>query len=335
MNILLTGGLGYIGSHVAIALLSEGHKVVIYDNLSNSNISVLSAINSLAEKNADFVKGDILETDHLSSTMKSYGIETIFHFAGLKAVAESVSNPLLYFKNNISGTLSLLTAMSISKVNALVFSSSATVYGDPEFLPITEEHPLKSINPYGRTKLHAEEILSDIVNSQPDLKVVCLRYFNPIGAHKSGLVGEDPKNTPNNLMPLVVRAAVGITEKLFIYGDNYNTRDGTCERDFIHVEDVADGHVAALNWLSNASSHISYFNLGTGQSLSVLELISQFERVTGKQVPIEIVGRRPGDAPVCYADVSKAKKQLGWKSKRNVEEMCRSAWDFYYRNSVV
>lgn len=324
-----------MGSHVATALLSDGHKVVIYDNLMNSNISVLSNINSLAGKDADFVKGDILETDRLSSTLKNHSIEVIFHFAGLKAVAESVLDPLRYFENNISGTLSLLSAMSISNVNALVFSSSATVYGDPIFLPITENHPLNSINPYGRTKLHVEEILSDIVKPQPDLRVVCLRYFNPIGAHKSGLIGEDPKDTPNNLMPLVVRAAFGDSEKLFIYGNDYNTRDGTCERDFIHVEDVADGHVAALSWLSKSSSSISYFNLGTGQSLSVLELITEFERVTGKHVPIEIVGRRLGDAPICYADVSRAKKQLGWESKRNVAQMCRSAWDFYRCNSVV
>ena len=332
MKILLTGGLGYIGSHTAIALCNAGYEVIIYDDLSNSKISVLSSIEKIVMKKIFFIEGNVLDTVKLTNILQDLKITSVIHFAGLKAVGESILFPALYYEVNVGGTISLLTAMRSVGVKKLIFSSSATVYGSPQFIPITEIHPLNALNPYGRTKLLVENMLNDLAVSDVEWRISCLRYFNPVGAHLSGTIGEDPLGVPNNLMPRIAQVASSLTDKLYIYGSDYPTKDGTCERDYIHVEDLAMGHLAALNNLKKQENSIDFFNLGTGESCSVLNLISIFEEITGKEVPVIMTSRRDGDAATCVADVTKSKRILSWSAKININKMCSSAWNFHRLN---
>lgn len=325
MNILLTGGTGYIGSHTAAVLIEAGHNVVLFDNLSNSRRDVVGRLESITNQSIPFVEGDVRETSLLSKTIKDYQVDAVIHFAGLKAVGESVEKPLEYFDNNVGGTISLLQAMRENQVKKLVFSSSATVYGEPQYLPIDENHPTSATNPYGRTKLHIEEMLHDVVASDSAFGVVCLRYFNPVGAHESGLIGESPNGTPNNLMPFVSQVAAGKRAKVNVFGDDYPTVDGTGVRDYIHVLDLASGHLAAINFLAGTKSWHA-INLGTGYGSSVLEMIRQFASSSERSVPYEVVGRRPGDVASCYASAEKAEKLLKWKATRDLKSMCSSAW---------
>jgi UDP-glucose 4-epimerase len=325
MNILLTGGTGYIGSHTAVALTEAGHRVVLYDNLSNSKRSVVDRLGTILGAAPTFVEGDIRDAARLEAALREHAIEAVVHFAGLKAVGESVQKPIEYFDNNVAGTVSLLHAMRAAGVKALVFSSSATVYGNPQYLPIDEAHPLSATNPYGRTKLHIEEILRDLAASVPAWKIVCLRYFNPVGAHSSGLIGEDPNGLPNNLMPFIAQVAWGKLPQLSVWGDDYETKDGTGVRDYIHVVDLAAGHLKALEFVAGASGWHAV-NLGTGQGYSVLEMVKAFERASGRTVAYRIAPRRPGDAAACYAHTQKAAELLGWKAERGVDDMCESTW---------
>lgn len=325
MNILLTGGTGYIGSHTAVVLIDAGHNVVLFDNLSNSRRDVVDRLKKITKQDIHFIEGDIRDTALLSKTIKVHQVNAVIHFAGLKAVGESVEKPLEYFDNNVCGTISLLEAMRGSQVKALVFSSSATVYGEPQYLPIDENHPTATTNPYGRTKLHIEEMLEDLVNSDPSWGVVCLRYFNPVGAHDSALIGENPSGTPNNLMPFVSQVAAGVRSKVSVFGGDYPTPDGTGVRDYIHVVDLAEGHVAAINFLAGEKGWHA-INLGTGYCSSVLEMINQFSSSSGRPVTYEIVDRRPGDVASCYASADKAEKLLNWKAKRDLKSMCASVW---------
>lgn len=325
MNILLTGGTGYIGSHTAVDLVEAGHKTVLFDNLSNSCRDVVGRLESITNQSISFVEGDIRDTLLLSKTIKEKKVDAVIHFAGLKAVGESVKRPLEYFDNNVGGTISLLEAMQENQVKTLVFSSSATVYGEPQYLPIDESHPTNATNPYGRTKLHIEEMLQDLARSDAGWRVACLRYFNPVGAHESGLIGEDPAGVLNNLMPYVAQVAAGKLECLNIYGDDYPTADGTGVRDYIHVMDLASGHLSAINFLSqNAGCYI--FNLGTGAGFSVLEMVKAFERASGRQINYKITRRRAGDVASCYADASKAKLSLSWEARYGLNDMCESGW---------
>jgi len=326
-SILLTGGMGYIGSHTAVLLLEAGHEVVLYDNLSNSSIDVKEKIQEITNKKVSFVEGDVLETELLTQTLKDFNVDIVIHFAGLKAVGESVEKPIEYFENNIAGSISLLKAMKKVDVKKIVFSSSATVYGEPEYLPYDEEHPTSAVNPYGRSKLHIEEMLKDVCNSQKDFSAICLRYFNPVGAHESGLIGEDPKDIPNNLMPYIAQVAEGKLKELNIFGDDYPTQDGSGVRDYIHVVDLASGHMSALNFLSNNSGWHA-FNLGTGTGVSVLELVKTFEKVNQLTIPYKITPRRSGDVAESYSDSSKAKKLLHWSTKKDIRDMCRDTWKF-------
>lgn len=325
MNILLTGGTGYIGSHTAVVLIEAGHKVVLFDNLSNSRRDVVNRLKRITNQSIPFVEGDIRDTLLLSKTIKDYQVDSVIHFAGLKAVGESVEKPLEYFDNNVGGTISLLHAMQANQVKTMVFSSSATVYGDPQYLPIDESHPTRSTNPYGRTKIHIEEMLSDLVLADGSWRVICLRYFNPVGAHDSGLIGENPSGTPNNLMPFVSQVAAGLRSKVYVFGGDYATPDGTGVRDYIHVMDLAEGHLAAVELLKNQCG-LEAINLGTGFGSSVLEIIKQFSESSGRPVAYELSDRRPGDVASCYASAKKAAELLGWKAKRNLESICRSAW---------
>jgi UDP-glucose 4-epimerase len=325
MNILLTGGTGYIGSHTAIVLIEAGHKVVLFDNLSNSQKDVVRRIEQITGKAIPFVEGDVRDTLLLSETIKDYQTDAVIHFAGFKAVAESVEKPILYFDNNVGGTVSLLKAMQQNEVKTLVFSSSATVYGEPQYLPIDESHPTSPTNPYGRTKLHIEEMLQDVVATDSAFGVVCLRYFNPVGAHESGLIGESPNGTPNNLMPFVSQVAAGKRAKVNVFGNDYPTIDGTGVRDYIHVVDLASGHLAAINFLAGTKSWHA-INLGTGYGSSVLEMIGQFTSSNNRSIPYEVVDRRPGDVASCYASVVKAEKLLNWKTAHDLKSMCSSAW---------
>ena len=325
MNILLTGGTGYIGSHTAVVLIEAGHKVVLFDNLTNSRQDVVDRLESITNQNIPFVEGDVRDTLLLSRTIKDYQVDAVIHFAGLKAVGESVEKPLEYFDNNVGGTISLLKAMQENQVKTLVFSSSATVYGEPQYLPIDESHPTSATNPYGRTKLHIEEMLHDVVTSDSAFGVVCLRYFNPVGAHESGLIGESPNGIPNNLMPFVSQVAAGKRAKVNVFGDDYPTVDGTGVRDYIHVLDLASGHLAAINFLAGTKGWHA-INLGTGFGSSVLEMIGQFASSSSRSVPYEVVGRRPGDAASSYASAEKAEKLLKWKATRDLKSMCSSAW---------
>ncbi len=327
MNILLTGGAGYIGSHTAILLLSAGHQVFIVDNFCNSHVSAISAIETISGKKITSIETDIRNTGRLIQFLKSEGIEAIVHLAGLKAVGESAINPLEYYANNVQGAISLLQAMQACGVDKLVFSSSATVYGNPQYLPIDEMHPTAPTNPYGQTKLQIEQILQDICRANKNFRVANLRYFNPVGAHESGLIGENPKGIPNNLMPFVSQVAAGKQKSLFVFGDDYPTVDGTGVRDYIHVMDLAEGHMAALDFLNN-NLGMSTFNLGTGSGHSVLEVVRAFESKSGKKIPYQIEPRRIGDIASCYADVKKANLNLKWSSKYSLDDMCLSAWNW-------
>ena len=331
MNILLTGGAGYIGSHVAISLVGAGHTPIIFDNFSNSSPAVSDRLNELAGRPVKIVRGDIRDADLLRSLIGSEEVEAVVHLAGLKAVSESVADPLSYYANNVGGTLSLLGAMEATGVRKIVFSSSATVYGEPQYLPIDESHPRQAINPYGQTKLFCEHVMTDLAAADARWQVSLLRYFNPVGAHESGLIGEDPTGIPNNLMPIVLRVAVGRQDRLQVYGNDYQTADGTAVRDYIHVVDLADGHVAALDALGGDHGAKAY-NLGTGRGTSVLELLGTFERVTGAAVPYAIAGRRPGDVATLFASAGLAQEQLNWKATRNIEEMCADSWRYATRN---
>ena len=325
MNILLTGGTGYIGSHAAIILINAGYNVVLYDNLCNSKKDVVHRLEKITAKNIVFVEGDLCDTKLLSRIIKENNIDAVMHFAGLKAVGESCVKPLEYFDNNINGTISLLKAMKENSLKTLVFTSSATVYGTPLYLPIDELHPTSATNPYGRTKLHIEEMLQDISESDENWRVMCLRYFNPVGAHESGLVGEDPQGIPNNLIPFVSLVAAGKQAAVRVFGGDYPTEDGTGVRDYIHIIDLVEGHLAAIKFLKNHSGWHA-INLGTGQGSSVLEMINTFASVAECPIPYNIESRRSGDVAICYASVKKAGELLGWRAKKNLQQMCFSAW---------
>ena len=331
MKILVTGGAGYIGSHTCVELLMAGHDVVVIDNLSNSSSVVFDRIERICGRRPVFHEVDVRNSDKVAEILSDHGIKAVIHFAGLKAVGESVAQPLQYYDNNVTGSLALFGAMKETGVRTLVFSSSATVYGDPHSVPIHEDFPLSATNPYGRSKLMVEEILRDLILSDDAWHIALLRYFNPVGAHESGLIGEDPGGTPNNLMPYISQVAVGRRKELQIFGGDYPTSDGTGVRDYIHVVDLAFGHIAALDWLQQHKG-VHTFNLGTGQGKSVLEVVRAFEAASGKHVPYRIVDRRPGDIAQCYADASHAQRELGWKAQRGITEMCRDAWNWQIKN---
>ena len=325
MKFLVTGGTGYIGSHTCVALLERGHSVVIVDNLTNSEWSVLDRLQQLVKQKVDFYKVDVTDESALEKVFEAYPFHGVIHFAGYKSVGESLHKPLDYYQNNVMGTIVLLKCCLKYGVRRFVFSSSAAVYGDYD-KPLTEDLPLQpTTNPYGETKAICERILIDTVRAHPELGVAILRYFNPVGAHESGLIGEAPRGTPNNLMPYITQVAKGKLDKLKIYGNDYPTVDGTGVRDYIHVMDLAEGHAAALEYLREG---VHIYNLGTGQGTSVLQLVKTFERVNGVTIPYVIVDRRPGDVAISYAGVSKAERELGWKAKRSLEDMCRDAWRF-------
>ena len=327
MKILLTGGAGYIGSHAAVVLSGVGHEVFILDNFCNSNRSVLERLSLILGNSLNCIVGNVLDTSLISSILENHDIDAVIHLAGLKAVSESMLNPIEYYANNVQGTISLLKAMQVKKVRKLVFSSSATVYGNPQYLPIDENHPIKPTNAYGRTKSHVEEMLMDIVASDSSWRIISLRYFNPVGAHPSGLIGEDPKGVPNNLVPYIARVASGKLPFLKVHGNNYDTPDGTGVRDYIHVMDLSEGHLAALNFL-NKNEGFHTVNLGTGRGVSVLEMLHAFEHAIKKKVPFQLDSRRPGDVASCYAKSSKALQILNWKTARTIDDMCYSAWKF-------
>lgn len=331
LPILVTGGAGYIGSHTVVALIEQGHDVIILDNLSNSSPRVIDRIAQLTGNAPKLIEGDIRDSEALAQIFSAHDIGSVIHFAGLKAVGESVSDPLTYYEVNVGGTTALLQAMKEYGVKRMVFSSSATVYGTPKFLPYTEEHPLSPLNPYGRTKLMIEDILRDLSASDPDWRVRILRYFNPCGAHPSGLIGEDPKGIPNNLMPYIAQVATGRREYLNIWGSDYETRDGTGVRDYIHVMDLAGGHLAALDHLEKEGGCLSV-NLGAGNGYSVLEMIAAFEEASGKPIPYKLADRRPGDLPQFWADAKRAESNLGWAVSRSLEEMCRDHWNWQRQN---
>jgi UDP-glucose 4-epimerase len=332
VKVLVTGGTGYIGSHAVLALIDKGYQVVVYDNLSNSTKVSIDRISRMTSKTVTFFKGDLCCTKSLENVFRSHEFEAVLHFAGLKAVSESVLNPLQYYTNNVNGTLNLLEIMSKNNVKKLVFSSSATVYGNPLELPLRELSPKGVItNPYGRSKLMIEEMLNDLQNSDKAWSIMSLRYFNPIGAHESGLIGEDPSNTPNNLMPFVTQTALGKQDFLPIFGDDYDTHDGTGVRDFIHVMDLAEGHLKALETISHSNSYWTV-NLGTGLGYSVLDLVKAFERAAGLEVPLKVLPRRPGDISTCFADVSYSKVLMGWTAKRDLNKMCEDAWHWQKNN---
>ncbi|MCI5895894.1 MAG: UDP-glucose 4-epimerase GalE [Candidatus Aphodousia sp.] len=327
MRILLTGGAGFIGSHTAVEMVQSGHDVVIFDNFSNSDASVLERLERILGRPVTFEKGDIRDYDRMREVLKKHHIEAVVHFAGLKAVGESVEKPLEYYDNNITGTLTLLRAMRDLGIKRLIFSSSATVYGTPQYLPLDENHPLSVTNPYGRTKLQVEEILRDLCVSDPEWSAVCLRYFNPIGAHESGLIGENPRGIPNNLLPYVARVAAGILPAVQVFGNDYDTPDGTGVRDYIHVVDLAKGHVNATEYCGCHKGWIA-INLGTGIGYSVLDIIHAYEKACGKPVPYKIVARRPGDVASNWANPQRALELLGWKAQYNLQDMCEHSWNF-------
>lgn len=331
MSILITGGAGYVGSHTCVQLLEANHNIVVIDNLSNSNIEVIYRVKKMTGKEFRFYSEDLCNEEALNNIFKVNEIDSVIHFAGLKAVGESVKLPLKYYDNNLKSTLSLLKVMNIFNVKKLVFSSSATVYGDPQAVPITEEFPLSATNPYGMTKLIIENILKDIYKADTEWNIALLRYFNPVGAHQSGIIGEDPNGIPNNLVPYITQVAVGKLDKLKIFGSNYLTKDGTGIRDYIHVVDLADGHLAALKQLDTKCGLVIY-NLGTGIGYSVLEMVEAFFKASGKTIPYDIVGRRDGDIAVCYADATKAQKELLWKAKKGIHEMCADSWNWQQKN---
>lgn len=331
MRILVTGGTGYVGSHTCVELLKAGHDVVAIDNLSNSSPIVLDRIEKICNRRPAFHEVDVRNRDRVAEILAEYAIEAVIHFAGLKAVGESVVQPLRYYDNNVTGSLVLIDAMAEAGVRSLVFSSSATVYGDPHSVPIHEDFPLSATNPYGRSKLMIEEILRDLSRADDSWHIALLRYFNPVGAHESGLIGEDPGGIPNNLMPYISQVAVGRRPELQIFGGDYPTPDGTGVRDYIHVVDLACGHIAALEWLQRRKG-VHTFNLGTGHGTSVLEVVSAFEAASGRSVPYSVVDRRPGDIAQCFADASRAEQEFTWKAQRGIMEMCRDAWNWQVKN---
>lgn len=331
MKVLVTGGAGYIGSHTCVELLAAGHELVVVDNLCNSKIESLQRVREISGRSLDFVRADLRDATALEALFSAHPFDAVIHFAGLKAVGESTEIPLDYYDNNIGGTLALCRAMGQAGVKRLVFSSSATVYGDPETVPIREDFPLSATNPYGRTKLFIEEILGDLYRADPGWDIALLRYFNPVGAHASGRIGEDPHGIPNNLMPYIAQVAVGKREALQVFGDDYPTPDGTGVRDYIHVVDLALGHLAALERLQDAPGLLTC-NLGTGQGYSVLEMVRAFEAASGRPVPYRIVGRRPGDIASCYADPAYARTELGWQAERGLEQMVGDAWRWQRQN---
>jgi len=325
MKILITGGLGYIGSHTCIELLNAGYEVVVVDNLCNSKASVERRINQISNREIVFYELDLRDAEALNRVFEEHRIDAVIHFAGLKAVGESVEQPLRYYDNNVVGSLRLIEAMQKHNVKQLVFSSSATVYGNPASVPIFENFPLSATNPYGRSKLIVEEILRDLFRADPTWHIALLRYFNPVGAHQSGLIGEDPNGIPNNLMPYIARVAAGKSELLSVFGADYPTPDGTGVRDYIHVVDLATGHAKTLDKLKTRAGLHTY-NLGTGNGSSVMEMVRAFEKASGKPVPYKIVPRRAGDIAACYADTGLAEKELGWKAERNITQMCDDTW---------
>lgn len=331
-SILVTGGTGFIGSHTCVALLEAGYKVIVLDNLCNSDAGVIQRIGQICDSTPTFIEGDIRDKALLKRVFAEHPVSAVIHFAGLKAVGESIQQPLSYYENNVGGTLALLEAMSHANVKTMIFSSSATVYGKPASVPITEDFPRSTTNPYGSTKLIIEDILADLYQSEPGWCFGRLRYFNPVGAHKSGLIGENPKGVPNNLMPFITQTAAGLREKLNVFGDDYDTPDGTGIRDYIHVVDLADGHVAALEYLKDKAELLTV-NLGTGQGVSVLEMINAFESINHCKVPYQISPRRGGDIAECWADTSLARRLLGWQANYTLEAMCRDSW--YWQKSIT
>lgn len=333
MPILVTGGAGYIGSHTCVELLNAGYEIVVVDNLVNSKIEALNRVRQITGKDFKFYQANIVNKQALIEVFSENQIEAVMHFAGLKAVGESVSTPLNYYHNNITGTLVLCEVMDMFGIHKLVFSSSATVYGSQSTVPLKEDLPLEATNPYGRTKLMIEQILNDVYISNKNWSVALLRYFNPVGAHKSGLIGEDPNDIPNNLFPYITQVAVGKLSELKVFGSDYDTHDGTGVRDYIHVVDLAIGHIKALEKVLQTNG-VNAYNLGTGRGYSVLDMISSFEKVTGKTLPYIIVGRRPGDIALSYANPSKAQKELNWVAAKGIKEMCEDAWRWQTNNPL-
>jgi UDP-glucose 4-epimerase len=334
MNVLLTGGAGYIGSHTAVELINNGHNVIIVDNFSNSSPEVIKRLKLITNQDVRFHKADVRDEAALSKIFEAHQVDTVIHFAGLKAVGESVAQPLMYYQNNLDATLSLCQVMQQKGVKKLIFSSSATVYGNPQELPLKEttQTGVGITNPYGQTKYMIEQIMHDLAVADPSWSITTLRYFNPIGAHDSGLIGEDPTGLyPNNLMPYITQVAAGRLKRLQVFGDDYDTPDGTGVRDYIHVVDLAKGHVAALKSLTPKSG-VKIYNLGTGHGVSVLELVSAFEKATKQKIPYDIIERRPGDVAACYADASKAKKELNWQTGKTLEEACADSWRWQSQN---
>ena len=332
MSILVTGGAGYIGSHTCVELLEKGEEIVIVDNFSNSKPEVLDKIKDITGKKFKFYEVDLLDKTKLEKVFQDNHIEEVIHFAGLKAVGESVKKPIEYYHNNITGTLVLLELMKKYNCKKIVFSSSATVYGNPKTVPIKEDFPLSTTNPYGSTKLMIEQILKDVAVADNEFSCILLRYFNPIGAHESGLIGENPNGIPNNLMPYIARVATRKKKKLNVFGNDYDTPDGTGVRDYIHVVDLAKGHIKAIEKARNMKG-VEAYNLGTGKGYSVLDLVKTFEKVNNVTVKYEIVPRRPGDIAICYADPSKAREELGWVAEKDIEDMCRDTWNFIQKTN--
>ena len=331
MKVLVTGGAGYIGSHTCVQLLEAGYDIVILDNLSNSSEESLSRVKKITGKDFKFYKADLLDYEATNAIFEENDIDAVIHFAGLKAVGESVSIPIRYYHNNITGTLNLLDIMSKHNVKRIVFSSSATVYGDPHTVPIKEDFPLSCTNPYGRTKLMIEEILRDLYVSDNEWNIAILRYFNPVGAHESGLIGEDPNGIPNNLVPYISQVAVGKLSCLSVFGDDYDTPDGTGVRDYIHVIDLSNGHLRALEKISNTVGVVTY-NLGTGTGYSVLDMVKAFSKACGREINYKIAPRRPGDIGACFADPEKAERELGFKAEKTLDDMCRDTWRWQSQN---
>ncbi|MEM6641898.1 MAG: UDP-glucose 4-epimerase GalE [Bacteroidota bacterium] len=331
MSVLVTGGAGFIGSHTVLELLAAGKEVVVVDNLNNSKLESIKRVESITGKKIKFYEVDLVEVEKVRDIFKAENFESVIHFAAHKAVGESVSKPLMYYQNNLTSTLNLCQLMLEHKVTDFVFSSSCTVYGDPAEVPLLETSRVSAVNPYGRTKLFSESILTDIQAAHPELNIALLRYFNPVGAHVSGDIGEDPHGIPNNLMPYITQVAVGKREKLSVFGGDYPTHDGTGVRDYIHVVDLATGHLKALDRLQENPGLVTY-NLGTGTGYSVLDVVKAFEKASGKKVPYEIVDRRAGDAAEAYADPTKAKKEMGWEAKYGIDEMCADSWRWQSKN---
>lgn len=333
MKVFVTGGAGYIGSHTLVLLLSAGHDVCVYDNFCNSSPVALARVRQLANRDVPLVDGDIRDEEVLTQALTGFAPDAVIHFAGLKSIGESAEQPLTYYDTNVAGSVKLLAAMDAARCRRIVFSSSATVYGEAQYLPFDEAHPIAPTNPYGRTKAMAEDVIRDWTRASPDASAVLLRYFNPVGAHESGRIGEDPRGTPNNLMPFVAQVAVGHRDGLSIFGDDYGTRDGTGERDYIHVVDLAAAHLAALDFSGRASG-CEAINVGTGHGVTVAELVAAYERASHRRIPVEIAPRRPGDIASSYAATDKAARLLGWRAERGIDAMCASSWRWQSENPL-